>query len=59
MNESTAKEFLNKLEALCGSYGIWCDMSIKKRPRLEHADVKISVKVDRPQGVDNIKKAVL
>ena len=59
MNESTAKEFLDKLETLCGSYDIWCDMSIKKRPRLEHVDVKISVKVDRPQRVDSIKKAVL
>ena len=59
MNESTAKEFLDKLETLCGSYGIWCDMNIKRRPRLEHAEVKISVKVDHPQGVDNFKKAVL
>ena len=46
MNESTAKEFLDKLEALCGEYGIWCDITIKKRPRLEHAEVKVNVKVD-------------
>jgi hypothetical protein len=45
MTEEKANQFLAELERLCDKYGAYCDLDIKKRPRLEHITATLNVKI--------------
>ena len=54
MIEQQATAFLAQIETLCEKAGAYCDISLKKKPKLEHVKIEINVKVDSPNGLDTL-----
>lgn len=58
MNEASALSFLGKLERLCEDHGAYCDIFLKKNPKLSHIKTEINIKIDTEaqKGVDRLIK---
>lgn len=56
MIEQQALAFLAQLETLCEKAGAYCDISLKKKPKLEHVRVEINIKVGIQNDLDNLIK---
>ena len=46
MNMTQANTLLAQVEKACESVGAHCEISLKKKPRLEHIKIEINAKVD-------------